>query len=329
MGSSAQSLFNNNAVTTIAANGYNGGSATSDAPSSGTSETWTVTSSSSFPAASSSATPPTQFSIADPAQPGELIWVTNVSGTTWTVTRGAEGTTTAVHAAGAQFYGLASGGDLDSMLQKIGLISNNTGLQLASQSSAPTTTESVYYVNANGSPTFRNGSAGYSGQLVNSMTSTPTSLTANSGTATAVTNTFTIPANDAAAGTVYLLKAWGYGTYSSGTTQWWQLAVNGSTYGETLYSALPATFLWEAESELAIVTSGASGTAYLKTRVLVSETGTPANASPNVVIGANGAATPSTITLATTSSFTLAIKCAMNGTSSIIGLVSYLQRIGT
>jgi hypothetical protein len=66
-----QTTFANNPSTTIATNGYNGGSATGDAPSAGTSESWTVTSSGSFPAASSSATPTTGFHIADPAAMAE------------------------------------------------------------------------------------------------------------------------------------------------------------------------------------------------------------------------------------------------------------------
>jgi hypothetical protein len=97
-------IFTNNPVTTVASNGYNGGAATGDAPSAGTSETWTMSSSASFPAASSSATPPAQFPIADAAAPSEIIWVTNVSGTTWTLTRGAESTAPVTHAAGATFY---------------------------------------------------------------------------------------------------------------------------------------------------------------------------------------------------------------------------------
>jgi hypothetical protein len=97
-------VFGNNPVTTVATNGYNGGSATGDAPAGGTVETWTFTSLASFPVASSSATPPTQYAIADAAAPGEIIWVTNESGAVATLTRGAEGTTPVTHAAGATFY---------------------------------------------------------------------------------------------------------------------------------------------------------------------------------------------------------------------------------
>lgn len=122
MAASAVTLFSNNPSTTVATNGYAGAAATSDAPASGTSETWTVTSSTGFPAASSSAVPPSQFSIADPAAPAEIMWVTSISGTTWTVIRGAEGTNTVVHGVNAQLYQVVSAGDLTSMKQATGAV---------------------------------------------------------------------------------------------------------------------------------------------------------------------------------------------------------------
>lgn len=71
------------------------------APAAGTSESWTVaTTNGTFPAAQSTATAPTQFRVVDPVQPTEVILITNVSGTTFTAIRGAEGTTPVVHAAG-------------------------------------------------------------------------------------------------------------------------------------------------------------------------------------------------------------------------------------
>lgn len=86
-------LFSNNASTTVSSGG-------TSAPSSGTTETWTVASSSSFPAASVSAAPPTLFHVVDPAATTEKIRVTNVSGTTWTVVRGAQSTTPVTHSSG-------------------------------------------------------------------------------------------------------------------------------------------------------------------------------------------------------------------------------------
>lgn len=86
-------LFTNLGTTTVSSGG-------TTAPSAGATESWTVASSSTFPAASSSAGPPSQFYVADPVLPSEIILVTNVSGTTWSVTRGADSTTPVAHTAG-------------------------------------------------------------------------------------------------------------------------------------------------------------------------------------------------------------------------------------
>jgi hypothetical protein len=84
-------LFVNDAATTVAT--------ARTAVAAGTTETWTVASSAGFPGATNSGDPPTSFRVQDPAQPEEIILVTHVSDTTWTVVRGAEGTPTE-HAAG-------------------------------------------------------------------------------------------------------------------------------------------------------------------------------------------------------------------------------------
>jgi hypothetical protein len=106
----ATELFTNQASTTVTSGG-------TDAPASGTSETWSVAASTSFPAASSSATPPTQFHICDTAtgKTSEIIAVTNVSGTTWTVTRGAESTTPIAHTAGFTVQQVVTAGYLTSV----------------------------------------------------------------------------------------------------------------------------------------------------------------------------------------------------------------------
>ena len=92
----------NRAATTVSSGG-------TDAPSSGTVETWTVASSAMFGAA---VTAVSQFHVADPAAPSEIILVTNISGTTWTVTRGAESTTPVAHAAGFTIYQVTTAGFL-------------------------------------------------------------------------------------------------------------------------------------------------------------------------------------------------------------------------
>ena len=95
--------FANSPVTIVTAGG-------TDAPAAFTQETWTVQSSALFPPASTTTTPPTQFHIVDTALPSEIIAVVGVSGTTWTVLRGAEGTTPVVHAAGFTVFQIVTAG---------------------------------------------------------------------------------------------------------------------------------------------------------------------------------------------------------------------------
>lgn len=108
----ALELFANDAATTVASGG-------TDAPAGGTGESWTVTSSASFPAASNSASPPTQFHVADPAASSEVIAVTNVASTTWTVTRGAESTTPVTHSPGFTVVQVVTAGDYTGMFPLI------------------------------------------------------------------------------------------------------------------------------------------------------------------------------------------------------------------
>ena len=103
MSSLAVEVFANIPTTTVSSGG-------TTAPAAGTVETWTVASSTGFPAVSSSATPPTQCHVADVALNSEMILVTNISGTTWTVTRGAEGTTPVAHGAGFTIYQVVTAG---------------------------------------------------------------------------------------------------------------------------------------------------------------------------------------------------------------------------
>jgi hypothetical protein len=80
-----------------------------DAPVSGTVETWIVASSAMFGAA---VTGVSQFHVADLFAPSEIIAVTNITGTTWTVTRGAGSTTPVPHAAGFLVFQTTTAGFL-------------------------------------------------------------------------------------------------------------------------------------------------------------------------------------------------------------------------
>jgi hypothetical protein len=105
----ALELFENNPITSVTV----GGSST---PAPGTNENWTVSTPGNFPTADSGATPPTQFHIVDPTAPSEIMAVINVSGSTWTVTRGAEGTTPVTHAAGFDVEQIVSAGAFTSFI---------------------------------------------------------------------------------------------------------------------------------------------------------------------------------------------------------------------
>jgi hypothetical protein len=100
-------IFANNTSTTVSSGG-------TTSPGSGATESWTVASSSSFPAA---VTGVSYFHVVDTALPTEKIRVTNVSGTTWTVTRGDEGTATLSHTAGFTIQQVVSAGDLANFAQ--------------------------------------------------------------------------------------------------------------------------------------------------------------------------------------------------------------------
>jgi len=97
-------VYANDATTTVTAGGQS---------SSPTDTNWTVASAAGFPVASISAG--TQFHVADPAQPTELITVTATSGNNWTVIRGAEGTQRVAHAAGFTIWQVVSAADLTGL----------------------------------------------------------------------------------------------------------------------------------------------------------------------------------------------------------------------
>jgi hypothetical protein len=96
------------------------------APASGTVETWTVSVTVAFPVASATASPPTQFYIADQAASGELekVLITACPGgtgtQTWTVTRGADGSSTTTHASGFTVQQVITGASLRGV-QRAGL----------------------------------------------------------------------------------------------------------------------------------------------------------------------------------------------------------------
>ena len=97
-------VYANDATTTVTAGGQ------SPSP---TDTAWTVASAAGFPVLIPGAG--TQFHVADPAQPTELITVTATNGNAWTVIRGAEDTQKVAHAAGFTIWQVVSAADLTGL----------------------------------------------------------------------------------------------------------------------------------------------------------------------------------------------------------------------
>jgi hypothetical protein len=192
------------------------------APAQGTSQSWTMAGGyASFPAASSAANPPNQFHVIDPAAPTEIIAVTNVSGSTWTVTRGAggvDGTTPVVHAAGFAVQQVVTAGGLGQLVQ--------------------------------GPP---------SGDGLSMLNGSNDALVSAVNTAAAVQAAgLAVPGGEAIPGSVYELEAWGlYGTNSTGTVLTFALTWGAVTLGTNAFTmpvsqniAAPARWRFKASVEI-------------------------------------------------------------------------------
>jgi hypothetical protein len=198
------------------------------APAQGTGESWTVAGGyAGFPAASNSASPNTQFHVIDPALPTELIAVTNVSGSTWTVTRGAEGSTPVVHAAGFNVIQVVTAAGLGNLLQ---------------------------------GPSSGNGLALPRANVNTSI------LSAVNTTSPLVAATMSVPAGEATAGSIYEIEAWGvYGTASSNTILTWTVAWGAVTLGSNAFTmpasvAVAAPARWRFKASASIQAGPVAGT---------------------------------------------------------------------
>lgn len=214
----ALEVFTNDATTTVTSGG-------TSAPTAGTVETWTVQSSASFPSLHAGAT---QFHVADPGHPTETVAVTAVSGTTWTVTRGAESTTPVAHTAGFTVAQVVTAGTLKTFqyqpwqfpVEASGAKGDGAFLYDAHMtgSSAVLTTAGLPAPSA---PTVANSSSGgtvaagtyqvkvtYVNQFGETLASTASSTTTTGSTST-ITVTSPLPWTNATAYYVYCTQAGG------------------------------------------------------------------------------------------------------------------------
>lgn len=133
-------LFANQPVTTLASPGITSTSATS----------CTVASSSLFPAASSAGAGSFFRVLID----SEIVYVTNVSGTTWTIVRGQEGTAAATHSTGATVTHILTGGMLAAFAQQIETVNTVATSGTAQTLPDPASGPSISYVTLTGNCTF-------------------------------------------------------------------------------------------------------------------------------------------------------------------------------
>lgn len=162
-----------------------------------------------------------------------------------------------------------------------------------------------------------------------------TILTATAAANTAVTTAWPIPANDAQVGTVYRLKAGGYGNQgSTAETLKAQLTFMGVNVGsDTLASTfmpISTQFLWRFEGEVTVVTTGSSGTARASGEFKVWELNGPSTFT--MIIGQHAAIPPaadSTVNTTTAQTMSLGLTWgSTTGAPTATGAWSTLARVG-
>jgi len=250
------------------------------APVSGTSESWTMAGGyAGFPSASNSATPPTQFHVIDPLLPTELIAVTNVSGSTWTVTRGAEGTTPVAHASGFAVIQVVTAAGLDNLLQ---------------------------------GPPSGNGLALPRANVNTSILSAVNSTTA------LVAATMNVPANEATAGSIYEIEAWGvYGTASANTNLTFAVTWGAVTLGSNAFTmpasvSIAAPARWRFKASVSIQAGPVAGSD-LRLEYVSSNS---ANTAASVFLFGNNSTSGLSVTTSSAETFALTLTWTTASTSN-------------
>lgn len=202
---------------------------------------------------------------------------------------------------------------------------------------------SVLYASSAGTPVAKLDS-GYSGAVALGSPADHSSHAATAATATAITAAWTIPANDAVAGTLYRLTFAGFGTWGStqqalnvlvlvdGTNV---MAGAGSGQVAATEFAINTTVWIRGVAEVLIVSTGAGGTMTVSLEYTVSVRGAAAltgTAATNSVSVVNlNSVTGGTNALDTTASHTLAAAAAWastTGAPTVTGTQSFLERLG-
>ena len=159
------------------------------------------------------------------------------------------------------------------------------------------------------------GDSGLTGAVPSTKTDT-SSNTVTQATTTQLSGQFTVPANDANAGTCYRLKAAGFGTWGS-TQQALTLIqiLGGANINQVLFTntdfAASDPFDWEIEMTTIVVTTGSSGTC----RGLIAATLNKNNAGVTSANSVRGIRQAGGVTFNTTVSRTIQVNALWNATT--------------
>ena len=204
--------------------------------------------------------------------------------------------------------------------------------------STPPSNSAVLYSSTNATPACKTDS-GFTGllPLTQNDITTHTNSTNGTGGTPAYANVsaaWSVPANDANAGTCYRLRCWGFASIATAAESLaWQINAFGTTdVVELSGSALPgggvANLYWVILAEAAVATTGSSGSVILSIEVIASIT-------PTAFTGSNSwtaCSVGNIVTANTTTSTTCAIQSGWSGgtgTSTITkGFKSTFERIG-
>jgi hypothetical protein len=181
----------------------------------------------------------------------------------------------------------------------------------------PSTGQAAIYANANGTPSVVSDS-GMAGQLPTTQAIRNLHSVSNATSMTSFTDTWIIPAGDAAPQTCYRIKASGTGTYSSGSVNFQILSFGAASSGVT-FTAMPSSFGWSAEG---IMTVATTTTGFSTLTVWVSP-----NATPATGFGCSGGiSSPANQTL-TTGVTSMVLQVDETATAAIFCYMSSFERL--
>lgn len=173
---------------------------------------------------------------------------------------------------------------------------------------------------------------GITGKLPVQQTDT-TEITATAAAATTITNNWTVPANDAQAGTIYQLTCGGFGVQAAGAAV--GLTIDAREFGQVFASSVlnaatipaGATFHWEFTVRIIVVSTGVTGTARAS-GVFTWSQATTTGSRETVAAGQTSAVDTTVNTTTATSIRATATWASVTGAPTMTCMYSIFERLG-